>query len=640
LTANKIGVFCEFAGPDGDLVLRPTGTGILSHTVGAATDWAVEVDIRGGGASATAVFGHGIPVIWMTGSQGGCTVTPGRPSQTVPAALPAHARLIAVDSARYLLLGRPGSRWTQSGGAHTTGSSEIAVGLLPDDRPETLALYVELAGNRVVSTQADMVYDRKQSAVRTTFRLRGTDPRKPVLQALYPHQWRHRSGNPTVRGTFMSSYGELRLDTVTSFETVIPFHGILPSLHHEPSLRPTLARLVEAEVPAELPRETKDTYWTGKDLGKWSALHRTALAVGKPDLAAKAADLVRRTLERWLTPSGPATDNAVFAYDREWSTLIGYPAGFGTDTDLNDHHFHYGYFIQAAAELARVDPVWVSPKRFGGMLEELVDDIACADRNHPRYPYLRCFDIYAGHSWASGNAPFASGNNQESSSEAINAWAGMAMLGVRTGNTALHDRGICLCATEVAALSEYWLDVHRSLPAAYPCPQVAMVWGGKRVHETWFSNRPEAIHAINWLPFTPASLYLGLHPDAAKRNHDALMAETGGDLKQWKDLIWMHQALHDPDNAIAAWKREAGTYEAEVGQSRAAAIEWIGFLRAYGTVDRTVRMDTFSYAVLRKNHVRTYVVWNPGKSGVVVRATDGQRFTVPPGGPHVFQRRV
>ncbi|MFY7954175.1 MAG: glycosyl hydrolase, partial [Armatimonadaceae bacterium] len=453
-------------------------------------------------------------------------------------------------------------------------------------------------------------------------------------------QWRHRAGNGKSRGTYMSSYGELRLDAVASFETEIPYHGILPSLPHEPSLRPTLARLLESEVPGDLPKEIKDTYWTGKDMGKWAAMHRTALAIGKTDWAATAADRIRRTLERWFTPSTAAADNAVFAYDREWSTLIGYPAGFGTDTDLNDHHFHYGYFVQAAAELARVDPGWAAPKRYGAMLAELIDDMACADRNHPRYPYLRCFDIYAGHSWASGNAPFASGNNQESSSEAINAWAGMALLGTRTGDTALRDRGICLYATEVAALSEYWLDVHRTLPAAYPCPQFAMVWGGKRVHETWFSNRPEAIHAINWLPFTPASLYLGLYPDSAKRNHDALMAETGGDLKQWKDLIWMHQALHDPDGAIAAWKREASTYEPEVGQSRAAVIEWMGFLRAYGQVDRTVHLNTVCYAVLRKSNVRTFVVWNPGKSRISVRATDGTRLTVPAGGPHVFQRRV
>ena len=41
----------------------------------------------------------------------------------------------------------------------------------------------------------------------------------------------------------------------------------------------------------------------------------------------------------------------------------------------------------------------------------------------------RCavFDPYRGHSWASGPSPFASGNNQESSSEAVAAWNGLAL---------------------------------------------------------------------------------------------------------------------------------------------------------------------------------------------------------------------
>ena len=29
-------------------------------------------------------------------------------------------------------------------------------------------------------------------------------------------------------------------------------------------------------------------------------------------------------------------------------------------TELNDHHFHYGYFIRAAAEIARRDPAWAA----------------------------------------------------------------------------------------------------------------------------------------------------------------------------------------------------------------------------------------------------------------------------------------
>ena len=42
-------------------------------------------------------------------------------------------------------------------------------------------------------------------------------------------------------------------------------------------------------------------------------------------------------------------DEKFLYYNQNWRTIIGYPSGFGADTDLNDHHFHYGYFVYAAA---------------------------------------------------------------------------------------------------------------------------------------------------------------------------------------------------------------------------------------------------------------------------------------------------
>ena len=81
------------------------------------------------------------------------------------------------------------------------------------------------------------------------------------------------------------------------------------------------------------------------------------------------------------------------------------------DVELNAHHFHYGYFIKAAAEAARRDPAWAADERWGGMVKLLIDDVACPDRADRRFPFLRNFDPYAGHSWASGHAKFGDGNN-------------------------------------------------------------------------------------------------------------------------------------------------------------------------------------------------------------------------------------
>ena len=110
---------------------------------------------------------------------------------------------------------------------------------------------------------------------------------------------------------------------------------------------------------------------------------------------------------------------------------------------------------------------------------------------------MRNFDPYAGHSWASGHAKFGDGNNNESSSEAMNAWYGMILWGEFTGDTAVRDRGIYLYTTEMQAIQEYWFDVHdENHPATFTPSVVTMVWGGKGANATWFTANPEAVHGI------------------------------------------------------------------------------------------------------------------------------------------------
>ena len=57
-------------------------------------------------------------------------------------------------------------------------------------------------------------------------------------------------------------------------------------------------------------------------------------------------------LEDWF--DGPTPN--LFYYDRTWATLIGLPSEYRSGWELNDHHFHYGQFVFAAATVARFDP--------------------------------------------------------------------------------------------------------------------------------------------------------------------------------------------------------------------------------------------------------------------------------------------
>ena len=66
---------------------------------------------------------------------------------------------------------------------------------------------------------------------------------------------------------------------------------------------------------------------------------------------------------------------------------------------IADHHFHYGYFVRAAAEICRVDLAWCGQDQYGPMIELLIRDYA-ADKDDPMFPHMRNFDPANGFSWA------------------------------------------------------------------------------------------------------------------------------------------------------------------------------------------------------------------------------------------------
>jgi endo-1,3(4)-beta-glucanase len=95
----------------------------------------------------------------------------------------------------------------------------------------------------------------------------------------------------------------------------------------------------------------------------------------------------------------------------------------------NDHHFHYGYHIYAAAAVAHFDGDW-GRTHFEEVLL-LIRDVANPSSDDAFFPKFRHKDWYQGSSWASGvtQPTFANGMNQESSSEAIAAYEAVALFG-------------------------------------------------------------------------------------------------------------------------------------------------------------------------------------------------------------------
>ena len=677
ITANKSGIFGAMPGKPDDFTIGHSAVAAFPEArVDGYSDWFVDLLFADGAKTLRTSFGHGSPFVYVTIEGGDVTLDFGKAAPKVWSGTAQDAVLgITIGNRHYGLFAPTGSTWSYLAQSKWTvnakGKGYFSVAVLPTPNSGLFGVYRKIGFTPVVGTQVEWKVDTKgplPSASITTLRPQlkrtegdpsqaraiGGDPLKAVL-GRYPHHrrpfrekgaeypfTREESNFATVRGEMDLVIGDLPRITSTEFV------GSLPSLLiPRGNAKTEIGKLLAADL-ADKPQLLGDTYWLGKQLGKWATLLPIAEQLGDQAAAAELTRRIKTALENFFTATDAngapkAAKDGVFYYDANWGTLIGYPASFGSDVELNDHHFHYGYFIRAAAEIARREPAWA--KDWGGMVSLLVRDIATADRKDPMFPFLRNFDPYAGHSWASGHAKFGDGNNNESSSEAVNAWYGLILWAEATGDAALRDLGVWLYSTEIAAIEDYWFNVHGDLwPKEYTPSVVTMVWGGKGANATWFSGNPEAVHGINWLPFTPASLYLGRYPEYCAKNYAALVAENKeadakkppkpgtlvGQWDQWADLVWMYRALSDPADALAQFEARPAGFKPEAGNSLAFTYLWLSTLAEYGQVDRAVTADTPFYAVFTKAGKRTHVAYNSGDKPRTVTFSDGVSVPCPP----------
>lgn len=624
-----------------DLRVGLVGLEAPDTRVTAYSDWTVTAAWIDQDQRLEATMGHGLPFVYFAADGGVAEVIP---------QAEAHVWFqtrsmvgLTVNGHHYGLFAPTGVAWTTGDTlrANLGTTPYLSVAVLPDSTLTTLQLFQQHAYAFVVDTQVAWVYDEKQATVTTTYSVetdlkeQGEQVSNVPLLALYRHQWLHTEA-PLTAYTYTSPRGTMRVLADTAFQTTLPFGGVLPAIASCPTTDAdgTLYELIddvyrERNVfPGNLGRG--DTYWSGKGMGRLAELVPLAEAVGHTAARDRFLETIRTTLEDGLT-AGEGTRQ--FYYDSTWTALIGYPASFGSHTDLNDHHFHYGYHIMAAATVAQYDSGWGAPEAWGGMVDLLIRDANNADRSDTRFPFLSSFDPYAGHAWASGHGGFNDrGNNQESSSESMNYAAALIRWGAETENNAIRDLGIYLYATELSAIEHYWFDIDNAVyPPDFDHTTVAMVWGNGGLYDTWWSPDPEFVHGINYLPFTGASYYLGRHPDYVQANYGEMLRRHEGPPDSWPDLMFAYLALTDAEIAHERFDalRQQG-YRPEDGTTVAHVYQWIQGLRGLGRVATDVRADHPLYRVFRHADGMRYVAYNPTDEPLNVTYSDGFTQHVPP----------
>lgn len=339
-------------------------------------------------------------------------------------------------------------------------------------------------------------------------------------------------------------YGSVTLDSGTTFvrtASALTESASLDLSSLSDDARAALREQVRADTEATAFTGV-DTYAAGKQLYRAAMLYSLANDLNLADEAKALRDALVAELDEWLDPAGCATrSDRCFVYDPVLGGIVGLAPAYGSD-EFNDHHFHYGYFLTAVGVLAAREPDLVD--RYRTMADLLALDIG-SPVDTDEFPRLRAFDAYRGHSWASGTAPFLDGNNQESASEAVTAWNGLAVWADASGNAVLLDEARWMLSLETQAAAELWLSP--DLPDGFDSPLVAINWGGKRDYGTFFDSTPSAILGIELIPMSPVTAFL---PDdeRARELVASALTEPFSNLPL-VDYVIMLQATADPDEA-------------------------------------------------------------------------------------------
>lgn len=632
------------------LLVAPVAFAPGRALLAGASDWAIDITMAQGADRFDATVAHGSPYVWFRVGRGDLRVRLPAAAERLAGADP-RMLLLRVKGTTYALFGPGGVQWEAASPSEwiarlPAGKGYLSAAALPDDSAATQALLLRHAYAFVTDTRVDWAVDRSNGAVTTTFTAT-TQPMEgsetSTLLGLYPHHW---YGNTSVDGKLGPAYetvrGPVRLLAANSFRTTARYTGFVPywpAVAEDGTRGAELRDVMKTDLRNArrmLLENGQGPYWQGKGLLRLVKMMDVYEQQGDKDAAARLLDLLKKRVEEWFSGEDR---KRYFHWDQAMGTVVAYPEEYFSVVQMNDHHFHYGYWIRAVAEIALRDPAWAARGNWGDMVDLLVKDIASAGRGRADFPFLRNFDPYEGHSWASGIGLGAWGNNQESSSEALNAWTGLILWGEVNGDAALRDLGIWMLVTETEAVKHYWFDLHKIVFAPeYKNVDVSMVFGAKYAHNTWWIDDPRQITGINLLPMTTVSTYFASHPDYIRKNLAALVdeqkiwADRGKKVDPpdiWQDIFAKYLALADPAAALTSWNRWGAV---ELGDSRTHTLHFLMSLAALGAPDTSVTADTTLYQVFRRpDGQRSYLTYNAGKTPITVRFSDGRQLEVPPG---------
>ena len=487
---------------------------------------------------------HGSPLVWLESKGMQMTVT-------------------NPDAARY---------WVQQRDAN--GKSWTIVGLKTNGITDEL--FAQYAQRVPRKTRMTYSYKASNSTLTTKFSVTsqsldtgGVATKQPCLLAFLPHHYCEPAtfNFQLSTASYMSPRGTMRVAEGNNFAFTYPVHPMLPFFPAPLEWKEGFSKARMTELNADYAKRGTfggDTYWGGKGLTQMMHYMTFALQMGDEATFRMAKQRLKQTLIDWYTWT-PGEELFYFARYPKWGALVGFDTSYDSDT-FNDHHFHYGYFIYASAVLCLLDDEFRA--QYGEMAREVARDYANWQRSADQ-PWFRTLDPYCGHSFAGGMGNGGNGNGQESTSEAIQGWGGVWMLGAALQDEEMLKAGIMGYTLETRATAEYWFDRKRRnidfTKYKHPyCCNLTMQGVG---WWTWFSGDPVWMHSIQWLPISPILTnhfcedlnftrwdYTEMYKAKEVKDYEA---ESGGlgDESGLGNVCLSYLSLFDVDSAIRVWNR-------------------------------------------------------------------------------------
>ena len=556
----------------------------------------------------------------------------------------------------------------------------VVVALLKD--VSDLTYFADYAYSKPADTQVAWNYDQPTGALTTRWQVTATDLRTgaatdKVLQGFIPHHYRNGATPDfsfngkeyaTPRGMLRLAEGS-NLSVGYQFSGMLPWYGVPNDLTGDHAY--DKAKMMQMlQTYAQKGEFGGDTYWGGKGLTQMALYMSFAREMGEEELFRQCHDRLKEALVNWMTYT-PGEDNFFFARDERLGGLIGYNTSYDSDT-YNDHHFHYGYYTLAAALLAMVDDDF--KEHYGEMIKLVARDY----NNYKRDSwscFLRMMDPWAGHCYAGGMGDGA-GNGQESTSESMQGWGGMYLLGVALGDNELRDAGIFGWVSESRATAEYWFDRHgKAIDANFHTEQATdkaeyNIDYGKFKHKrdgvvdyvqpwssnltshgigwwTWFGGDPVFMQGIQWMPISPALDYLGEDKAFADWDYNRLMdikehigwdgkggkGDNPGDLRDsdWGNVVLAYRQWSNADEAASifdeGWQKGWGTMTRSMTNGITYFVTHSH--RTYGDIVWNVTATIPTARVYQKDGVKTHMAYNPTDAPLTVNFSDGASLQVP-----------